>query len=82
MHAGGNNQWWIQGLERGVSCACAQYQPQPLLMHICIDAMKVAAAVLTACNCRETSLFANYTWSKGVSMETPLDLPLINSCND
>ena len=28
-------------------------------------------------NCRETvSLFANYTSSKGVSMETPLDLPL------
>ena len=45
-----------------------------------IDAMKVAAAVLTASNCRETvSLFANYTSSKGVSMETmetPLVLPL------
>ena len=44
-------------------------------------AHKVAAAVLTASNCRETvSLFANYTSSKGVSMETvetPLDSPLI-----
>ena len=44
------------------------------------DAMKVAAAVLTASNCRETvSLFANYAGSKGVSMETtetPLDPPL------
>ena len=49
-------------------------------MHMRIDAMKVAAAVLTASNCRETvSLFANYTSSKGVSMETmetPLVLPL------
>ena len=38
---------------------------------------KVAAAVLTASNCR---VFANYTSSKGVSMETvetPLDSPLI-----
>ena len=31
-----------------------------------VHAMKVAAAVLTASNCRETvSLFANYTSSKG-----------------
>ena len=49
-------------------------------MHMRIDAMEVAAAVLTASNCRETvSLFAIYTGSKGVSMETvetPLDLPL------
>ena len=49
-------------------------------MHMRIDAMKVAAAVLTASNCRETvSPFANYTSSKGVSMETvetPLDPPL------
>ena len=46
-------------------------------------AMKVAAAVLTASNCSETvSLFANYTSSKGVSMETvetPLDPPLHTS---
>ena len=36
-----------------------------------LDAMKVAAAVLTASNYRETvSLFANYTSSNGVSMET------------
>ena len=49
----------------------------PFLMHMRIDATKVAAAVLTAFNCRETvSLFANYTSSKGVSMETPLDPPL------
>ena len=34
-------------------------------MHMRIDAMKVAAAVLTASNCRET-----LTNSKGVSMET------------
>ena len=42
--------------------------------------MKAAAAVLTASNCREVSLFANYTSSKGVSMETvetPLDQPLL-----
>ena len=49
-------------------------------MHMRIDAMKVAAAVLTASNCRETlSIFTNYTSSKGVSMETvetPLDPPL------
>ena len=41
-------------------------------MHMRIDAMKVAAAVLTASNCRETV-------QKGVSMETvetPLDLAL------
>ena len=52
-------------------------------MHMRTDAMKVAAAVLTASNCRETvSLFANYTSSKGASMETvetPLDPPLIIS---
>ena len=45
------------------------------------DAMKVAAAVLTASNCRETvSLFANYTSSKEVLMETvetPLDPPTL-----
>ena len=42
----------------------------PFLMHMRIDAMKVAAAVLMASNCRETvSLFANCTSSKGVSME-------------
>ena len=50
-------------------------------MRMCIDAMKVAAAVLTASNFRETaSLFSNYTSSKGVSMETvetPLDPPLL-----
>ena len=42
-------------------------------MHMCtvattppFDTMKVAAAVLTASNCRETvSLFAKYTSSKG-----------------
>ena len=49
-------------------------------MHMRRDAMKVAAAVLTASNCRETvNLFANYTSSKGVSMETvetPLEPPL------
>ena len=49
-------------------------------MHMRIDAMKVVAAVLTASNCIETvSFFANYTSSKGVSMETvetPLDPPL------
>ena len=49
-------------------------------MHMRIDAMKVAAAVVMASNCRETvSHFANYTSSKGVSMETvetPLDPPL------
>ena len=38
--------------------------------------MKVAAAVLTASNCREVSLFANYTSSKG-TVETPLDQPLL-----
>ena len=69
----------IQGLERGVSYACSQ-QLGTLLMHMRIDAMKVAAAVLTASNCRETvSLFTNYTSSTGVSMETvetPLDPPL------
>ena len=46
-------------------------------MHVRIDAMKV---FLTASNCRETvSLFANYTSSNEVSMETvetPLDPPL------
>ena len=46
-------------------------------MHMRIDAMKLAAVVLTTSNCRETAnLFANYTSSKGVSMktvETPLD---------
>ena len=50
-------------------------------MHMLIDAMKVAAALLTASNCRETvSPFAYYTSSKGVSMETvetPLDRPLM-----
>ena len=37
-------------------------------MHMRIDAMKVAAAVLMASNCRKTlsTLFANYTSSKGV----------------
>ena len=54
-------------------------------MRMRIDAMKVAAAVLTASNCRETiSLFSNYTSSKGVSMETvepPLDPPLVSDCN-
>ena len=45
-----------------------------------VDAMKVAAAVVLASNCRETvSLFANYTGSKGVSMET-VDPSLIPSC--
>ena len=61
---------------------------RPLLMHMRIahahiDAKKVAAAVLMASNCRETvSLFANYTSSKGVSMETvetPLDPPLFSN---
>ena len=51
-------------------------------MHMRIDAMKVTAAVLTASNCRETvSLFANYTSSKGVSIETvvsPLDPSLVS----
>ena len=42
------NQRRIQGLERGVSCTCAQKQPHPLLMHMHIDVMKVDAAVLTA----------------------------------
>ena len=49
-------------------------------MHMRIDAMKVAAALLTGSNCRETvSPFTSYTSSKGVSMETvetPLDPPL------
>ena len=49
-------------------------------MHMRIDAIIVAAAVLTASNCRETvSLFANYTSSKGVSMETTLDPQLITT---
>ena len=39
----------------------------PLLMHMRIDAMKVAAAVLMVSNCRQTvSLLANYTSLKGV----------------
>ena len=42
---------------------------RPLLMHM--HAHRCNEAVLTASNCRETvSLFANYTSSKGVSMET------------
>ena len=53
-------------------------------MHMRIGSMKVDAAVLSIdSNCRETvSHFANYTSSKGVSMETvetSLDPPLISS---
>ena len=62
----------------GFMCMCT-VATTPLLMDMHIDAMKVAAAVSTAFNCRETvSLFANYS-SKGISMETvetPLDPPL------
>ena len=81
----GGYQWRIQDLERGVSCACPQYQPRPLLMDMHMDAMKVAAAVLTASNCRETEslLLTTYTSSKGVSVETvetPLDPPLVMFC--
>ena len=45
-----------------------------------IDAMKVAAAVLTL-TAEKLQVFANYTSSKGVStetVETPLDLPLLS----
>ena len=60
---------------------CTVVTTHPFDMHT--DAMKMAAAVLTASNCRETvSLFANYTSSKGVSIETvetPLD-PLYKVC--
>ena len=60
------------GFGKGVSCACAQLATTPPFdahAHRCND-------------CRETvaGLFANYTNSKGVSMETvetPLDPPLL-----
>ena len=47
----------------------------PFLMHMRIDAMKVAAAVLTASNCRETKYFCS-TLVSMETVETPLDLPL------
>ena len=50
----------------------------PLLMHIRIDAMIVAAAVLTASNCKVFSLTTlvqrGFQWKP--CMETPLDPPL------
>ena len=58
-------------------CMCTVETTPPFDAH----AHRCNETVSTASNCRETvSLFANYTSSKGVSMETvetPLDPPVL-----